>query len=438
LETDVECAKGTTLTSSEDDLNLRCFDQKRRFGFELLHPVARYTQGLTALEVPRRSDGQLVPNPIYASRNDAPPRSPEQVLLLGIVGVPWQDVATADSLVGPGLKFLSEDGPLSASRWAAILGDPFASPPVLPLDPFMVETPNDRTTLAGVPSAHPVVPTEELVQASSLDPRANAINGHESVNVGNRDLQYACTFQLAAPIVCDAARFEAEGACDCYAEDQPFNRALCQPPTGGAAGNTQYFGKAYPGLRELSVLKAIGAHGIVASTCPKVSDTRSESYGYRPAMDALAGRVAKQLGRSCLGTPLQVDSAGRVGCSVVTATTGSCSCDAAAGLSAVQPVAAGELHSALERVGYCGAGLPCSQVCLCELTQLEGAALTSCQNDPQPGDEPGFCYVSAVQGQDNVGAAELAADCVGGPPRRIRFSGGAPGEGVALLYCPAP
>jgi hypothetical protein len=146
LATDSECVKGNTLASVEDGLNLRCYHQKQRFGFDLLYPVQRYIDALTASQITRRSDGTLVPNPIYESKNGAPPRSPEQVLLLGIVGVPWQDVSDADSLTAPGLKFLSEDAPLSAERWDIILGDPAAN--VLPLDPFMVESIADRTTLS--------------------------------------------------------------------------------------------------------------------------------------------------------------------------------------------------------------------------------------------------------------------------------------------------
>ena len=438
IQNDSECAKGKTFGVGEDDLNLRCFEQKRRFGFDLLHPVERYITGLTALEVPRRSDDALVPNPIYASRNGAPPRSPEQVLLLGIVGVPWQDVADAKSLTGAGLKFLGEAGTLSEERWDMILGDPSADPPVRPSDPFMFETPVDRTTVPGLPMTNPVIPTESVVSSSSTNPRANAINGHESANIGERDLQYACTFQLATPITCDAA-LGGGGACDCFEEDGNFNRSLCQPPGGGPTGITQYFGKAYPGLRELQVLKAVGAHGIVTSACPKISDTSSDSYGYRPAMDALAGRVAKQLGRSCLSQGLELDADGRIACSVVTASTGVCACDPAQGLTPILEAASSELRSALESFGYCGAGLPCADVCMCELKQLEGAELSACQNQDEPPSAPGYCYLSAVPGEDNAGSAAQAADCLGAAPRRIRFSGGAPRESsVALLYCPEP
>jgi hypothetical protein len=436
LAEDAECQKGNTLAPADDDLNLRCYDQKRRFGFDLLYPISRYVQGLTSSEVSLRSTGNLVPNPIYVSRNGAPSRSPEQVLLLGIVGVPWQDVSDEASLSGPGLKFMSEDGPLPESRWDLILGDPSASPPVRPLDPFMFETAADRTTLADLPQSNPIVASEQLVPSASLDPQANHVNGHENVNVGSRDLQAACIFPLQEPISCDAARDAANKGCDCYLADNAYNRAVCQPAGGGPATTTQFWGSAYPGLRELSVLKGVGGHGIVASACPKSSDLDAEVYGYRPAMDALAGRIARQVGRSCLARDAEAAADGTTECKIVTASSGACSCDALQGLSIPADALVQPVLDELEAVGYCGGATSCDDLCLCELQQLAGPDLAACQTADEPPDVPGFCYLNAVPGEMNVGDADLAADCVGAAPRRIRFAGGAPGTSVALLYCP--
>ncbi len=434
---DVECLKGQTLTGlDEDDLNLRCYEQKRRFGFDLLYPTQRYVSGITAAQVARRSDGAMVPNPIYVSRNGQPPRSPEQVLLLGIVGVPWQDIADPESLQGAGLKFMSEDGPLPLARWQVILGDPGANPPIPPSDPFMFETPLDRTTIEGLPQVSPMVPSEMLVAAGSTDPQANVINGHETQNLSFNDLQYACTFELAQPLTCDQAAYDADEGCDCFASDLPFERSLCQPKAGGAATITQVYGKAYPGLRELSVLKGVAGHGIVASACPKTADLDSETYGYRPAMDALAGRVAGQVGRSCLTSDAQAGPDGRTACQLVTATNAApCACDAEQGLAVAPAEVTAPVLQELESVGYCTGAAECGALCLCELTQHEGADLLACQTEATPPDAPGFCYLDAVNGETQAGDAGLAADCVGAAPRRIRFSGGAPAGGIALLYC---
>jgi hypothetical protein len=437
ISADSECQVGKYLTQADDDLNLRCYHQKARFGFDLLYPAQRYVDGLTAATVKRRSDNTPVINPIYQAANGAPPRSPEQVLLLGIVGVPWQDLVDAASLTGPGLKLLSEDGPLSSERWNTILGDPHADPPVLPIDPFMVESPEDRTTLAIAPQ-NPIVTTEKLVASTSQDPQANHINGHENANLGNRDLQYACTFELPKPITCDRARFDANGGCDCFQEDLAYNRSLCQPQGGGAPTISQRYGKAYPGLRELEVLKGVGGHGIVASACPKTADTDSDSYGYRPAMDALAGRVAKQIGRSCLTRDAKADADGRTACQVLVASSAAtCTCPAGEGLAKPAADAAKPVLDQLAAVGYCGPGMSCDAICLCELKQLDGADLKACQTADTPPDAKGFCYLNAVPGEVQAGASALAHDCVGAAPRRIRFTGGTPAESsIALLYCP--
>jgi hypothetical protein len=129
---------------------------------------------------------------------------------------------------------------------------------------------------------------------------------------------------------------------------------------------------------------------------------------------------------------------GTIACKIVTAASSgaACSCDAGLGLSVpadnvVQPVL-----EELESVGYCGGATSCEDLCLCELQQLTGADLEACQTATEPPDVPGFCYLNAVPGEANVGDAELASNCVGAAPRRIRFAGGAPATSVALLYCP--
>ncbi|MFT3771652.1 MAG: hypothetical protein QM820_40085 [Minicystis sp.] len=65
---DPGCAASPTLSAQEDSVNLRCFDQKRRFGIDFLYPVDRYVQGLTSASVQDRL-GNIVPNPIYSDLN---------------------------------------------------------------------------------------------------------------------------------------------------------------------------------------------------------------------------------------------------------------------------------------------------------------------------------------------------------------------------------
>src|SRR5262249_41056480 len=86
----------------DDNLNLRCWDQKRRFGIDFLYPVDRYTQALTSPTVATKT-GELVQNPLFAGIRD-----PGSVIVTGIVGVPWQDVAHDPKDLQSGLKRAQE------------------------------------------------------------------------------------------------------------------------------------------------------------------------------------------------------------------------------------------------------------------------------------------------------------------------------------------
>src|SRR5690606_15391482 len=116
---------------------------------------------------------------------------------------------------------------------------------------------------------------DPIVVASSLDPRANAINGHEvdhSLVEPNRypdggpardALQPSCLFPLEVPRDCTTEE-------DCICADEPSrNRAICQPPAGGEASPTQYFASATPAPRILQVARDFGANALVGSVCPK-------------------------------------------------------------------------------------------------------------------------------------------------------------------------
>jgi hypothetical protein len=451
IASDVECQKGTNLNAAdlEDDLNLRCWQQKRRFGFELLYPTTRYADGLRSPVVPQRSTGGMpVQNPLFAASNGKTPRDKGLVFLAGIIGVPWQDIADADSLGGGGLRYLTAAQIGSEGRWDVILGDPKASPPVLPTDPLMVETPDDRTTL-GIPQTNPIT-NDTLVPASSTNPTANKINGHEQNNVGGRDLQYACTFPLAAPITCDMARFEADQGCDCYMEDLPYNRPLCQPPGGGMATTTQSFAKAYPGTRHLQVLKEFGENSVVASICPKVLDDGSPDYGYNPAVKAIIDRLKEALKGKCLPRPLvpaEIDmdglQAGQVQCAVIEAVLpqgGGCSCDESKNRKSVddRPELRSAILDTLRQGQTCGTtgGTPCDSFCTCELLQLSGGDLETCQNSDSPPTVPGYCYINAAPNEPNVGNANLVKDCTADSKRLLRFVGDTPAPGaIALVAC---
>jgi hypothetical protein len=106
-------------------------------------------------------------------------------------------------------------------------------------------------------------------------------------------LQYACTFELPEPVVCDPSK---DAGCDCHEDDLVRNRSVCNPPGGGAATTTQYYGKAYPALRPLAVAKELGGRSVLGSICARSTHDEADSdYGYRPVFGALGRRIAATL-----------------------------------------------------------------------------------------------------------------------------------------------
>jgi hypothetical protein len=460
IASDSECSKGANLAMEVDDLNLRCWQQKRRFGFDLLYPTRRYSDGLTQPVVVQRSTNEFVANPLYEAADGKVPRDKGLVFLAGIVGVPWQDIADADSLKSADtLRYLTAAELDAQQRWPVILGSPnneTNDAPVLPSDPLMVETPEDRTTL-GL-GMNPVF-TAPLVDSNSTNPKANPINGHEQKNMGNSDLQYACIFPLATPLKCDQAASDANKGCDCFDEELVFNRPLCQPPGGGAAAITQNFAKAYPGTRHLQVLKEFGNNSVVASICPKIaSDKAKPDYGYNPAVKAIIDRLKEALKGKCLPRPLVPNNTGapkdgleegQVPCAVVEAvlpSNGACACDMnqnrlpldGSDGKAARPQLRSAVLKKLASSNTCGsAGQPaCEDFCTCELAQLSGANLQKCQSDDAAPNVPGYCYVNAAPNEPQVGNPNLVKDCAADQKRLLRFVGDTPARGaIALVAC---
>jgi hypothetical protein len=288
----------------------RCWEMKRRFGFDLLFPIDRYKRGLSSSTVPNRA-GKGVPNPLFAGG-----RSPSLVTFVGIVGVPWQDLATSPTLDAgsANLDLMSYDELTAAGRWGVILGDPNPpnnAAPIPPSDPFMNEAINPRMGInpdnnQPYPTSNPVT-GQPIVAPTSTDPRAT-INGHEfNVNPAVLDdLQYACTFPLPKSRSCTDPAFTTSDltkrrgcACKTSATDNPAdrNRPICQPLTGGAAGTTQFSDKAYPGGRHLQILKTVGPRGVVGSICPKAleGDVTASGYGYNAVFAATLARLRQSL-----------------------------------------------------------------------------------------------------------------------------------------------
>jgi hypothetical protein len=224
------------------------------------------------------------------------------VYLSGIVGVPWQAVASSKDAYGRAidpsevLRFKSYGELTTDGVWDQILGSPGV--------PWQAAT-DSKPEVPGSPGTAPALP--QMLESPQF-PRpgvevGNALNGRDydtaqgtAQGAGTPradDLQYACIFPLPTPRDCALLDPNTDN-CDCY--QGVFDRPLCeQTPGVTPAGTMQYWAKAQPGSRQLQVLKDFGTqttNSIVASICARnTTDSSRSDYGYRPAMAAIIERL---------------------------------------------------------------------------------------------------------------------------------------------------
>jgi hypothetical protein len=411
---DPQCQKGELLVS-EDQPNLRCFEQKRRYGVDFLYPVQRYIDGFTKTVVPNRKN-QMVANPLFSdlscTSGTACPgaRDKGRVLVTGIVGVPWQDIAVDPNDPTAGYKTSAQLR--DEDIWGNIVGDPMnPAGPVPPRDMHMVESIQPRPGLAGPES----------------DRNADPIHGHEwepakDPAQPNADLQYACTFDLPSPKTCTEPL-----DCDCFGPQlDDVRNPICQNAAGEYTAQ-QLRAKAYPGTRILQVMQGIGDQAVLGSICAaQMVDPVRADFGYRPIVETMMARLRRPLSKRCLPDPLPIEpTTGQTSCSVIEVfTAASCNCDVEPGRRTAPDAL---LTPEMKRNGSCH----------CEMKQLSGAALTACRSQPdaaQIGDD-GWCYVDPAQSAE--ASCDLVARCVD-HKRRVRFVGSSteprPGA-TAILRC---
>ncbi len=261
----------------DDELNVRFHDMKQRFGVEPQYPLQRYVHGLLSAKVPNYltdhdADGNYVAahtcdNPIYAAALPETaneelchlppgPRSQKLVVLTVIAGAP-------PDLLHPNM---------TESDWTAVLGrDPLAYD-LSGIDPHMLQSDAPRP---GLPP--PTAPND-----------ADPVHGREWETFKG-DLQYACTFALEEPRLCEAGT-----SCDCVEETR--NSPLCKP--WSESPFTQVRAKAYPGVRPLQLARMLGDNAVASSICPRAVQPSSSGdpvVNYRPAMEELGDRMARSL-----------------------------------------------------------------------------------------------------------------------------------------------
>lgn len=266
-ESDPSCALGAN-DSITDPVNMRCFDQKRRFGIDFLYPTERYVKAFTEETVTDRN-GEVVKNPLFAGG-----RSSNLVLFTAITGVPWQDIAIDPKDLSKGYK---RSGQID---WPMVIGDP--SMYTAPGDPLMIASITPRTGTNPVTGA-PLAPPES-------PPGANPINGHERTIPFSDDLQYACIYQRPTFKACNAS------TPDCECKDPDFQtNPMCQAPDGTYT-NIQRYAKGVPGIRQLTVVRDLGEQGVPASICAAAPlDETQSTFAYKPAMDAVLRALRTRL-----------------------------------------------------------------------------------------------------------------------------------------------
>lgn len=450
-----------TLDAKTDDVNLRCWDQKRRFGIDFLYPIDRYKNGLTQPLVPNRV-GDMVPNPIFSDLDpgdkDSTVRDAGLVFLAYIVGVPYQDIARDPNDLTKGFKNATELAkPLDDqghTTWDYIVGDPANYVP--PLDPHMIESTSARMGKNDL--------TGDSISPPTTNPGKGPdnINGHEytpglidGVQVVPDDLQYACIFDLPQARDCKTT----PSSCDC---SEPKNdNPLCEPTDPANPGTTrtqQVRAKAYPGIRELALIKELGPQGIVGSICPKqLNNQAAADFGYRPAIGSIIERLKQALGGQCLPRKLNPDTGGQVQCLILEArkTDGAhkADCDAFCdGKTADKLVARQHVSDDHKPAVDAAKADPIAATagwdCFCEIQQLNNGEekdgkdvdpndnfLDACQQDatnpPSLNGQAvdGWCYV-----EPPVGNEAIVKDCPATEKRLVRFVGaGNPQPGATLF-----
>lgn len=270
---------GAPAVDSVEAANIRCFNQKQRFGVDFLRNTKIYSQGFTGLQVGNRA-GEGVNNPLVTAE-----RGPEKVFVVGILGVPWQSTATDESRASANdLDLRRED----QTDWNMFLGPE-------PTDAFTKEALTLRS------GTNPF--TGETIGGPGT---WNAINGHDRPLASNDglddDLQYACIFPLNEPRDCATDPI----GCDCVTQtltdgtvlDYSADNPLCWDSATMSYTSVQRYAKAYPGTRLVEVVRDVGTQGVLASICPKQSNLKDQQdYVYRPVIRALLLNVAKQVAR---------------------------------------------------------------------------------------------------------------------------------------------
>ncbi len=352
---------GGFLDPSDDQINVRFFHQKERFGVFAGYPITRYVLGLTSPAVPdinheHDTNGNYIGdqptqancvNPLYAQnlptssqgqelcKLTAGPRTPDLVYYAAIAGVPHEllqaQLGTDDCPMGKVASGADcpQKSKLTSDDWLKITGADPEHYDFTGADYHMIESEDERTTNTGNWANVSTCPSNGNM-TSGDQANCDSINGREWAT-NKLDLQLACRFDIRPQYGgmgkdCTSGNFK--GACDCAAGNIILNKVLCDT----AVPTLQIYGKAYPSVREMAIAHAMsqvnaqaGGQGIVSSLCPIHVTEQSPGdpvYGYRPAVNAIVDRLKTALSAQCVPQKLVPDpSCGNFPCLVLVSMT---------------------------------------------------------------------------------------------------------------------
>jgi hypothetical protein len=237
------------------------------------------------------------------------------------------------------------------------------------------------------------------------------------------DREYACTFKLDESRDCSGGYADPLNyyACDCGQSNLPLDAVpsvcgLQNPSAPYAAGSgpgtndftRQYWAKAYPTIRELTLAEMLGPQGIISSLCPiHVTDesptgTTDPLYGYRPAITAIVNRLKLALSTQCLPQrldPVETKQGLEVPCLALASLPNTASgteateCSKHPGLSAPDPVVLQSFNTNQHAAWLTATGTPdLSKLATCEVDQISVPPGGTCV---EPGaTDQGWCYVT--------------------------------------------
>jgi hypothetical protein len=474
------------LDPSDDMLNVRFFQQQRRFGLNAGYTSPRYVRGLQKTTVPdslheHDGNGSYIGetnancvNPLFAQNLPttgmapgdpslcnltAGSRTADLVYFAAITGVPHQ---LLQSTPGDGTCPSGTDAAdcpqkdtLTPADWTKITGNNPEKYDFTGADFHMLESEVPRTAGGGAPGMAQAAGTSSCPPSSADN--CDPINGREWTT-NKDDLEFACIFQLQTPKDCSQPQYL--DSCDCATGSNSSNTPLCQKDATGAYTQTQIYAKAYPGIEHLAIAHAmsdspVGNQGIVSSLCPihvepatGLTTLTDPLFGYNPAVNAIIDRLKASLNNTCLPQKLTADTSGNVPCLILVQSStqvgaGACAnpgsaCDPTKGLLGPGVVAPGATQPTLTQdilTKFCRsqeAAYPGMPGAMGDPDTYPTCALQQLTTGLNPGDfqnqscasskDPGWCYVT--------GAA------ANGCPQAILFSSGEPPTGSTVsLQC---